>query len=181
MTGWHDADRGPQKVEVPSGNTCLARRRPLAGLWKAGKINNSLIPLVERQFRPDREDEPGIEWSTEMVRDMLILIDRVVVECVAEPRVYPVPICLACKGSGNNPEEPVMLCEVCLGTGEATRDPERLYVDEVDIIDKQFLYQWAVGQVKDLESFRAASEGDVESIPDGEDVSSEDAVAVSGD
>jgi hypothetical protein len=50
---------------------------------------------------------------------------------------------------------------------ESDRDPELLYVDEVDEDDKNFIMSWAFGGTSDLEKFREAKDKLVERLSAG--------------
>jgi hypothetical protein len=178
-------DKGPQPVEVPSGNTALIRRKPLTAFWKAGRVPNSLIPMVERHVRPGTNAEPLV-WTNEMILDMIDLVDGVAVECVVEPRLYPVPKCPACGGEGKEPlnTDPPSFgtsdCEPCRGTGEGEREEDRLYVDEVDFEDKQFIFYYTTQLVDDVKSFRERTQERMGSVDPVEDVPGEDSEPTPG-
>lgn len=133
-------------LEVPSGNVALVRRIPLPTLYKAGKIPNSLMPIVHDAIKKGEGSEKVENWSDEQLMDLIQLMDIVLVECVIDPAVFL------------EPKE-----------GE-DRDPNKLYVDEVDFADKAFVYQYAIGGVDDLESFREEQESNVDTISNGKDL-----------
>jgi hypothetical protein len=54
--------------------------------------------------------------------------------------------------------------------GEAARDPSLLYVDEVDLEDKMFILQYALGGTRSLERFRREFADGVRPLSSGEDV-----------
>lgn len=132
-------------LEVPSGNKCRAHKKPLQAFLKAGMIPNSLMPIVQSWMKKAQGKGGPIEVDinvedTQQVIDMLQLLDNVVIECLDEPKVLPVP------------------------DDEADRDTKLLYVDEVSFEDKNFIYAWALGGVEDLKSFLDQQSPDVGSV-----------------
>jgi hypothetical protein len=147
---WKSKKSTIEPVEVPSGNMARIRRKPLQVFIKAGLIPNDLLPIVKNAMKKGKVEIKADEIMEDMnmVTSVLDLIDIVVVECVAEPKVYPAPL------------------------QEKDRDDDKLYVDEVDWEDKQFVYKYALGAVADLETFRQQQEDDVEPVQSGKDVES---------
>ena len=146
-TQWKQAAQG-KPLEVPSGNTALVRNVGMEVFLRRGLVPNSLLGFV-RTAMTGKEVELKVEDITEdQLADMIALFDAVVVYCVVEPKVLPVP-----------------------ADGEE-RDPAALYVDEVDFDDKQFIFQWVVGGTRDLEKFRAEQAASLESIRRGAAVES---------
>ena len=134
----------PEELELPSGNTCLVRRKPMGALLRSGRVPNALMPMLKEAFKRGGKPEdipPEIEGLDDMV-DLYNKVDMVVVECVVNPKVLPVP-----------PE------------GE-DRDEDALYVDDIDDDDKMAVFNFAVSGVKDMESFRRQRERDVVAVPD---------------
>ena len=115
-------------LEVPSGNTALVRRLPggRASLITDGLIPPELMPLF--MDWASKKGQPP--FSEEHIRPLMDLYDNVVLTCVVEPNVSPVP----------GPDE--------------ERDPDVLYIDDVDYEDRLFIFQWAMGGSADLEQFR---------------------------
>lgn len=135
-------------VEVPSGNIARIRRKALTVFMKTGMIPNDLLPIIQKALNAGRMEVKADELmaTPQLITSTLELIDMVVVECVVEPKVYPVP------------------------EREDQRDPELLYVDEVDWTDKQFIFAFVVGAVEDVAAFRRQQEGDVAAVPTSDDV-----------
>ena len=139
---WKQAAQG-KPLEVPSGNTALVRNVGMEVFLRRGLVPNSLMGYV-RTAMSGKEVELKVEDITEgQLEDMIGLFDAVVVYCVVEPAVLPVP-----------------------AEGEE-RDPAALYVDEVDFEDKQFIFQWVVGGTRDLEKFREEQAASLERVRGG--------------
>jgi hypothetical protein len=168
-------ERAAKPIEVPSGNIAMVRRRSLTVWWKTGKIPNLLLPLVRESIatgKPVLQEKTA--WTEEELKEMVLMMDTAVIECVDAPRVYPEPVCKECKR-----EERDAIHNEHDYIGEE-RDPDRLYVDDVDFDDKAFIYQYVIGAVDDVASFRKLQADDVDAVPDGSDVGNE-AISVGGD
>lgn len=155
-TQWKKSATIGVEITVPSGNVCLARRVDLRSFLKKGVIPNSLMPFVQEAIKGKRTTPEAMmsevmegEDVQKNLDEMISLMDHIVCECVIEPKVLPIPK-LNEDGEESYP-----------------RDPDALYVDEVDEIDKNFLYQWAVGGSADLERFRKEQAEYVERLQSG--------------
>lgn len=170
VSDWKERSR-PHVVRVPSGHMALLQRRPLAAFWKAGLIPNSLMPIVRKSIASGQAVDSE-EWDDQKLRDMMLLVDTITIECTIEPQVSPVPVCKECR---REKSDEIHAQHAYLGE---ERSDDLLYVDEVDFDDKAFIYQWAVGVVDDVSGFRKTARGDVEPVSSGEDVERE---AISAD
>jgi len=150
---WKKSSQGEAvQLKVPSGNVALVKNLGMRAFISRGLIPNTLLPIVtealERGKPPSGRvlaEEIG-KKGTKALEDVFDLVDRVVIECVVDPVVSKIP------------EE------------DETRDPELLYVDEVDLEDKMFIFQWVVGGTRDIARFRAEYQADVDNIQSSEDV-----------
>jgi hypothetical protein len=86
---------------------------------------------------------------------MLEVADGIVVDCVKDPKVDPVP----------KEEDP----EAEEYDADFKRDPDKLYVDEVMMDDKFFIFAYVTTGAKDLEPFRQQQDRDVEALSNGQD------------
>jgi hypothetical protein len=133
---------GNHPVEVPSGNVALCRRPGIQVFMQVGIIPNSLMSVISSMIgkAQNGQDVGPVEVDQAMekllddptkLKDIFELVDAVTCFICVQPEVKRAP-----------------------AEGEA-RDPDALYVDEVVLEDKMFLFQWAVGGTESLESFRA--------------------------
>lgn len=139
------------ELPLPSGNVCLVTRPGPEVFLKQGGVPNGLLgivlPLLEEAQEKGKQgdgaplpDEAMVELQKAItadpakLADMFEMVDNITVQCVLEPLVSPAPP----KGTA--------------------RDPELLYVDEVDFEDKIFIFQFAVGGTADLEQFRSGTQ-----------------------
>jgi hypothetical protein len=132
----------PEDLPLPSGNVALVRRPGMQAFLTEGLIPNSLIaPMMAslEEKDPSKQNDALKTIADEMltnaegINDMLSLVDAVTVACVVKPKVLAAP------------------------EDEEDRDPELLYVDEVDLDDKMFIFNFASGGTRDIERFRAGS------------------------
>lgn len=151
---WKKGKAG-QDLTVPSGQTCRARRVNLDVFLKMGRIPNSLRPLID-QAKGGKEfsDEEIIDdiWNggdPDKFNDLIAMVDMICIDAVLEPKLHAIP--------KDEDGEPVPL-------EHPLRDEDTLYVDEVDLTDRMFIFNFAVGGLADLESFREAAEGNVEHV-----------------
>jgi len=140
--------RAEFELEVPSGHVALVRRPGMEAFIKGGLIPNNLMPIVEQAMKGEVTDvkEVMAHVTMEDLESITGLYDRVVLYCVISPELHPEP-----------------------AEGE-DRDPEKLYVDEIEMDDKMFIFQWAVGGTSDVEQFRKEQAVAVSSVPAGEAV-----------
>jgi hypothetical protein len=147
----------PAPLELPSGNVALVRVPGAQAFLTQGLIPNALLPLVqevieraEKGKKMTQKDQDKL--LEEMIRDpeklnqVFEMADAVTLHCVVDPQLLPVP------------EE------------NEDRDPDSLYVDEIDTEDKLFIMQVAMGGSKDLERFRDQPNPDVDDVPAGKRV-----------
>ena len=129
-------------LELPSGHVCRAVRPGAQGLIKAGLLDSmdQLTSLVQTEHIDSKDPRKlakaveALSVNKQQLLEGLEMVDRCVVYVVQEPKVYTEP-----------------------PAGEE-RDPERIYADEVDLEDKMFIFNWAVGGTSDLKSFREESQ-----------------------
>lgn len=140
-------------VELPSGIWVRMRNPGLDVFLRKGMIPDSLTAMVRRALSGkegnqslSEEDLQDVAGDPDKISEILGLFDSVLLECWTEPKVHAVP---------EKPED---------------RRDDLLYVDEVGMDDKMFTFQFAVGGVKDLESFREQQEAMLARLSPGEDV-----------
>ena len=131
-----------RELELPSGNVCLVRVMGAQAFLSAGNIPNALMPIVQQALEQAQKGRAPSDTDVEQVMANLAedpeklmqvfdMADAIVIKTVIEPPVAPVP-----------------------AEGEA-RSEDVLYVDEVDVEDKMFIMQFAMGGTRDLERFRS--------------------------
>jgi hypothetical protein len=150
---WKKASGGTP-IRVPSGNVALVKRPGLQVFLAQGLIPNSLMEFVTKSLKgsakPKLED---LDLNPQAMKDMMELVDAVVIHSCLEPQVSAIP--MGPRGQG---------------LIDSNRNPDILYVDEVDIEDKMFIFNYAVGGTSDVESFRQELATTVDDISGSEDV-----------
>lgn len=137
-TTWGSQLGGAEDLTVPSGQMCLVKRPGVEGLMKAGVLHDldSLSQIVDSkhvkrvQGKPDEIDTASLMQSPENIDNVLHVVDRVICYVVMKPQILMTP---------NDP---------------TSRVQGRVYADMIDIVDKMFIFQYAVGGVRGLEPFR---------------------------
>lgn len=147
-----------EDLTLPSGNVALVRRPGMDTFLREGVIPDSLTPIVEDAVKKGK----GLSTAAqkEMLKDpkqiagVIDLMDAIVVAAVIEPKVKAVP-----KDADGQP--------VPFDERGAT---DCLYADEVDLDDKVFIMNFAVGGTRDLERFRGEHAASVAAVQPGEDL-----------
>lgn len=167
-------------LELPSGNVALVKRPGMEKLLRMGLMPDSLTPIAMQHLataesggRPmSKKDENDIErqmmekilQDPKELEDLMLTFDRVVVEVCVEPKVrmgiYTEADVL--EGLVKHDESKVTEKDVGNDIPDEDRDEELLYADDVDIEDKQFIFQFVVGGSSDLEQFRREQAATVE-------------------
>lgn len=135
-TDWKSKSQG-FPLEVPSGNVALVRPVGMQAFLTKGMVPNSLRDIAMQAISGKKTEMKMDDMSPEKIEDMMVLFDSVTCYCVIEPKVTPVPL----DDQGDS---------IPLGQ----RDGDLLYVDEVELNDKIFIFQFACGGTRNLEQFR---------------------------
>lgn len=148
-------------IECPSGAECLVRRPGVQGLIKMGLLDSfdALTGLVKIEHfdrvdgRVPAEVVDAIKEfaaNAERVDAALDMIDKLVIGVVVRPKLQPVPYEMEEDGTtrkldANGKPIPV---------ADDDRDQDAAYIDWIDIDDKTFIMQYAIGGSSDLNAFR---------------------------
>jgi hypothetical protein len=142
-----------EDLTVPSGQLCQVRRPGVEGLVKAGVLNDmdSLSAIVDNKhikrakgMKPTDVNIASLDQAT--MDSMFHVVDRIVCYVVVQPHIEMTP---------NDPTR---------------RVSGVIYADMVDLTDKMFLVNYAVGGTRDLERFRGELDESLRSLDAGEDV-----------
>lgn len=158
-TAW-GASRGYEEIVTPSGQLCLVRRPGVQNLIEAGVLHDvdTLSAIVSEEHIKRVKGDDGSE-ATEIdvdsfakdaasVANVLHVVDRVVTFCVIKPEVVMTP------------------------NDVTSRQAGVIYADMIDIDDRMFIFNYAVGGTRSVEQFRKDSQalvGGVASVEDPED------------
>lgn len=148
-------------LELPSGQFMKCKNPGLTAIAHGGLIPNSLMGVVMDAIKEGREPSPAEILSDQVdMDDMFAMMDKAVIAVAVEPAVLPVPV-------WDEDDWGKDLCtrEQIGQIAEHKRDPEQLYIDEVDGSDKEFIFGWVTGGTTDLEQFRAERANLLATIP----------------
>jgi hypothetical protein len=148
-----------EDLTFPSGQLALVRRPGLQGLMTAGVLHqmDTLTPLIQQHKdkangkksskAAEQQLMQQILGDEKKLEELMHLLDRVTVHCVVKPEIEMTP------------------------NDVTSRVPGVIYADMVDLEDKLFLFNYAVGGSRDLQRFRGESEalvGGLQSVEEDE-------------
>lgn len=147
-----------EDVTLPSQNVCLARRPGPAAILGEGILPDELAPIISeavskgKGLRPQKAQE--ILDKPEGLLMMMEAMDKVTAMVVIEPKVR-----FHKYSEKDATDENGVVDASLVGTviPMDARDSDFVYTDEVDIEDKMFLFQYAVGGTRDYVRFREES------------------------
>jgi hypothetical protein len=169
-----------EDVVCPSGQKCLARRPGLQGLLGAGivdKMDTITGTINKKHIKRVKGGRPVELEAEEVMKDPDALVgildtaDKVALYIVVRPALTASPECTAlgkgvCKASYNEH----IIKESVTHTFDFDADPDAVYVHNVELEDKMYLMNFAVGGTRDLDSFREQSAEMLGNLSDGQDV-----------
>lgn len=162
-----------QELELPSGNVALVKRPGPEALLSNGILPDTLMPIVQQAISKGKglrpQDTQSMMEDPEQIAGMLESMNRLLVHVVVEP-VVAYHQCQAEIGAewvlisedDRGSEEPCSNCGV-----KHPGDDDVIYTDEVDLEDKMFVFQYAVGGTRDLERFRSEHAAGLGNLSDG--------------
>lgn len=133
------------ELTLPSGETVLAKRVGVEAFLKTGRIPNSILPYMRGAMLGQRADFKADDLTPELISDMSVMFDVATQAAIVEPTVHDVP-------------------------ESVEREEDKLYIDEIDEVDKQFIFQWCIGGPTDVAKFREQTEQQLAALQDGERV-----------
>jgi hypothetical protein len=146
------------RQKLPSGKVMRLRNVGFQAFIKAGIIPNSLMATVDKAVNTG--EEPSIDdlqnEDTDLT-EMFELVDEVMIFVAIEPEVHRVPM----RGGSDGKKVEVPMSE---------RDPDKLYVDEIDDQDKMFVFGITTGGTRDVEQFRSEQANSMASVQRSEGV-----------
>jgi hypothetical protein len=178
---------GVEDITVPSGNVAKVRRVGPEAFMGSGIVPDALSPMIDEAIKQKKGLPPAkvaekLKDDPESLPQMLEMMNRIVCYAVLRPPVEMTPGCERAFEKRENGEPVMEVCDkqpadIIHGTGagkhkfrEAERDPDLLYVDEVDIEDRIFIMNYAVGGTRDLARFRREHRQSVAGLASSTDV-----------
>lgn len=133
-------------LKVPTGKTCLVKMLDsMQEFLTRGDIPNAMLPLMQEAATGNAPDQKEISAMVledpEKLVEMFDLVDMIVIECVLQPAVSPLPA----DDDGN------------IIPPHKREDDDTLYVDYIDLEDKMFIFNYALSGVSDVDQFREES------------------------
>lgn len=158
-------------VELPSGNHAVLRRPGMDKFLSAGYLPDTLRSVIQEQISGGsgrRAQELTKDLSLDETAEWMSAMDRIAVQVFVQPalRWHKKPSL----GQDGKPLLDPQGQPLYVELSADERDPEALYTDEVDMEDKQFAFQYAVGGDTDLERFREATASAMADLSAGSDV-----------
>lgn len=143
-------------LTVPSGQVCQVRQPGVENLLAAGVLENAdtLMSIVNQKVdkaKGKAPKKPTVDTAKIMddpkkVVSVFALIDRVVEYMVVQPAIKrPVVRTPKDDAPGEFNERPMLPEE---------RNQATIYTDSIDLGDRMFIFQYAIGGGDDIESFR---------------------------
>lgn len=158
----------PIELELPSGEVCLAKRPGLDTLLAEGVFSDGLMPIIQKAIDSGKSngvqaelDEKEILKNPKLLRDVMSSYDKVLPLVVVEPVVKN----HRRQDGVDSDGEPKWVT-----IPQSERDDDIVYTDEVDMLDKVFVFQWASGGSPDLAKFRQQLGEGVAALADVEGV-----------
>lgn len=164
-------------LPLPTGNVALVRQISPQAFLESGLIPDPLRPIVNKAINDKKGLPPTamkkIMDDPKQLAAAMQLFDQTICYVVVEPEIQMPPKCSVCgeyaNGDVHGRDAKV---EADHKYTEAKRNPNILYADQVDLGDKQFIFQWCMGGVSELEPFREELSATVGSVSDGQGVPS---------
>ena len=167
---WKAKAQEGYELQVPSGNVALVRPVGMQAFLDKGLIPNSLREIAMEAIKGKKAPKLKTDdLDEEQIANMMQLFDDVTVYCVLQPEVVSVPL-----WQNLDPDEDYFSeDEAKVGQPvpyKRREEIDALWVDDVDIQDKMFIFQYACGGTRSVEQFREEYERSMERISGGEDV-----------
>lgn len=146
-----------EDLEVPSGQLCQVRLPGVQQLIAAGVIDSAdtLTTLVDEKHikrvqgktsgrAPQKEiNTQSLMRDPENLKKLFTVIDKVCIHMVVQPTVKS-----ALREVEQDGKTDIQVIPV------TEREENVVYTDQIDMLDKMFIFQYAVGGGTDLDSFR---------------------------
>lgn len=170
---------GEHELTLPSENVALCRGIKPEAFLESGLIPEPMGAMVRKAINSKQGLPPKamneIANDPKKLAAAMETFDRALVYCVVEPVVEMPPICihevdgekcgaLYTGGDGVHVDRKHKNFHKYV---EDERDPDILYADMVDMEDKQFIFQWAIGGHSDVARFRRERDAAMGSVPQG--------------
>jgi hypothetical protein len=151
------------EMELPSGLIVKVRNPGgMQAFLAEGLVPNVLMKIIQDGIKkgsaPSAEEiMPEGELDPQLLGDMNKMLDAITIRTIVEPRIAPV--ITQADLDRHNEMNGTSFTDI-----EDIRSDDILYVDEIPMDDKQFLFQWIQGGTKDLKTFRQQLDANVVAV-----------------
>ena len=160
-------------VRLPSGNVARVRHVGPEAFLGSGVMPDRLTPIIDKAIHSKKglrpKDTRELTTDPSQLGAMLEMLDRMLCYAVVEPQVSMPPACTVC---GALDTTAAKQHDISDPTGHrfapGPRRQNTLYADVVDLEDKVFIMNYAVGGTGDLERFRQQLGTSVGSVSSGQ-------------
>jgi hypothetical protein len=155
-----------EELTTPTGQTCRARKITIEALLELGILTDadSLTPIVEKYTKAVSKtgpsgpkevvvDENAILADPTALKQIIMLCDKAIPHIVVSPEVRL-----------HFTERTIGKTKVTKSIATEDRESGVIYTDQISLDDKMYLFDWGVGGVKSMMSFRGGSSDDVGSV-----------------
>lgn len=171
--------KGTQEVKVPSGNICLVRVIDPEQMLMQGLIPNALLADVMKAAKEQAGVTSDVEGFTDehaavlmdkIINDpseldqMMQMVNAICVNTVVEPTVLTVPLWSHQDVLDHRCTEEMQGKEIAV---HIRPEVDGLWVDQVDMEDRMFLFQFAVGGGEEIAPFREGVAAVMAALPNG--------------
>jgi hypothetical protein len=156
------AGSATEELTLPSGQTCQARKVTVPSMIETGLLASvdvltSMVDQYTRKIKggkgvPDgsvKVDE-SILKNPDAIKNIVMMADMMMPHVVVSPVVRL-----------HFTEQTVGQTKVTRMIPLEDRQPGAVYTDQIDLEDKMFLFDWAVGGINAFTSFRGETTGNV--------------------
>lgn len=158
-------------VALPSGNVARVRQISPAAFLASGLIPNPLMSIIRKSIQEKSGMSPAamkkITEDNALLVSALELFDRVLAHVMVQPEVKMPPPCKVCGEYANTNQHDSGMPKTYHQYKEGDREAGVPYADVVQMDDKMFIFQWAVGGTRDLETFREEFQSRVGDLSNG--------------
>lgn len=147
------------KVRNPGGLTAFIAN---------GTIPNSLLKIVQDAMNTNASKEELVNNAKNLGKDIDSIKDLMELMNIVASQVIVEPVCRLVPTEEDVTRHNLLNPTATVSTPEQLRDDSVLYVDDIEELDKQFLFQWVSGGTRDLEKFRKQHEDNVAAVSPGE-------------
>lgn len=154
---WKTGKQG-SVIELPSGKHARVKRTmSLMTMLKTGKIPNPLNAVFQEMISSGKASPDAAKLDEGTLKELLKLADETVLKAMVEPRVEQKPE----DWDDKHPDEQWQPSE------------DAIDINDMDIEDRMYVFQFAQGAAADLATFRAESVNAFSHVSDGASVQHE--------